>query len=116
MTRWRRGPLPVDIMSLLPPLEAPKLAAASAPGETPLLLDKDLLARLPALLSPAQAAIWLGVSTQTINRRIRQDKQQSIKVLGITRILAESAVAQVRARVIGRLPARYKKSKGDDSV
>ena len=111
MARRRCGLLPVDVMSLLPPLERPEHLVVGASRETALVLGEELLARLPALLSPAQAAAWLGVSTETIKRRIRQEKQQAIKVLGIVRIPAESAVAQVRARVIDRLPARYKRSR-----
>ncbi len=71
---------------------------------------------MPALLSPAELAAWLGVSPETIRRRIRAGRQPVVEALGITRIQANSAVAQVRARVIRRLPARYRKLKRTDAA
>ena len=111
MAKQPCGSLPGDVASPLRSSERPAPAAVYAHGEPSLVLNEELLARLPALLSPAQAATWLGVSTETVNRRIRQGKQQAVEVLGITRIPAGSAIAQVRAQIIDRLPPRYRKSK-----
>lgn len=85
-------------------------------GSTGAASSADLLAQLPALLSPAEAASWLGVSTETIRRHTRQGKLPVVKVLGVTRIPATSATALVRAKVVSRLPARYRKPLRDQDV
>jgi hypothetical protein len=106
--RFRSGPTRPEIGSLLPPAEAPvgpNLSGSAGPAADE---QQDLLERLPTLLTPRELAAVLGVSPETIRRRIRQGKQTTTQVLGINRIPAESAADQVRADVLKRLPKRYR--------
>lgn len=101
---------------LLPLLTTGEVAASPTSATATTTIDTNLLAQLPALLSPAEAASWLGMSTETIRRHTRQGKLPVVKVLGVTRIPATSATALVRAKVVSRLPARYRKPLRDQDV
>jgi hypothetical protein len=106
--RSRTGLTRPGIGSLLPSAVAPSgsdLSEAAGPAADN---HQDLLERLPSLLTPTELAAVLGVSPETIRRRIRQGKQDTTKVLGINRISATSAAEQVRARALKRLPKRYR--------
>ena len=69
----------------------------------------ELRERLPQV-SPATLAAWLGVSTATIRRHMKQGRLHENEVLGIRRIPAPTAVKAVQDLVVRRLPARYRKA------
>jgi hypothetical protein len=96
------------LAALLPPEEARPAPGNNVAEPTAAPMATDLLTNLPTLLSAAELATWLGVSTETVRRRIRARRQPTIEVLGIQRVTAASAVEQVRERVVARLPARYR--------
>jgi hypothetical protein len=106
--RSRTGLTRPEFGSLLPPAEA--LGGSELSEAAGLVADdhQDLLERLPTLLTPRELATVLGVSPETIRRRIRQGRQATTQVLGINRIPAASAAEQVRARVLKSLPKRYR--------
>lgn len=106
--RSRSGPTRPEIGSLLPPAEAPVGPNLSGSARPVADEQQDPLERLPSLLTPRELAAVLGVSPETIRRRIRQGKQATTQVLGINRIPAASAAEQVRACVLKRLPGRYR--------
>ena len=107
----RRGQahrLETQIASLLGPVEAKaeergRENQAARPHPVPSSLNEAL-----SLLTPAELASVLRVSPETVRRRMRIGKQETVEVLGIKRITAESATDQLRARVVSRLPARYR--------
>jgi hypothetical protein len=107
----RRGQshrLETQIASLLGPVETKaeepgRENQAARPHPVPSSLNEAM-----SLLTPAELASALRVSPETIRRRIRTGKQKTVEVLGIKRITAESATGQLRARVVSRLPARYR--------
>jgi hypothetical protein len=101
--------LETQIASLLGPVETKaeepgRENQASRPHPVPSSLNEAL-----SLLTPAELASVLRVSPETIRRRMRTGKQETVEVLGIKRITAESATDQLRARVVSRLPARYRR-------
>jgi hypothetical protein len=96
------------IASLLGPVETQAEEAArvvQAAGPHPARSDLNEMLRLR---TPAELASVLGVSPETVRRRMRIGKQETVEVLGVNRITAESATDQLRARVVSRLPARYR--------
>lgn len=108
--------LTAQIASLLGPVETEAEEPARvvrAAGPYP--VDSGL-AEMMSLLTPAELASVLGVSPETIRRRMRTGTQETVEVLGIKRITAESATDQLRARVLSRLPARYRTKASKSTV
>lgn len=109
MTRQsREKALRAGIASLLPLRESAGPAAIGGTPDAPFVIDQDPLARLPSLLTPAELARLLKVTPATIRRRMRRGQQATVEILGLQRITAESAAEQVRARIVRRLPGRYR--------
>jgi hypothetical protein len=107
----RRGQalrLETQITTLLGPVEtkaqeSARVIQAAGPNPVGSGLNEAL-----SLLTPAELASVLRVSPETVRRRMRIGKQETVEVLGVKRITAESATDQLRARVVSRLPARYR--------
>jgi hypothetical protein len=100
--------LAAQIASLLGPVETEadepaRVVQAAGPNPVGSGLNEAL-----SLLTPAELASVLRVSPETVRRRMRIGKQETVEVLGVKRITAESATDQLRARVVSRLPARYR--------